>query len=264
MTNTVRSDTLDRVAPLGVRFWDPVEHVFVTDGLVVRVRLAGSRESRAAKANASGIFTVQNLPRLGAAEVGLGDAAYWAKVATLSFVVEVHDSHGQFMPFSFPAQLPARGLFVWTCALASPPVSGWLADGAPLFSAPARAIAPMRAVIRAQMQDAVSGQFAAGAVLGATVGAGEMVRGVADAQGRVAIVLPYPEPLDFPLVGDGSPPPYAPVGGPFSSYTWPVVLAAQYTPATVLPKYPDLCTTLSQPTAQLWGTRSARLSPRRR
>jgi hypothetical protein len=253
MTSVFRSDRVTRVAPLGVRFWDPVEQMPVTEGLLVRVRAAGSRVGRPAVANESAIFTVCDLPGLAVAEHGQGDDPYWAVVVTRSFVVEVEDASGQFMPFSFPAQLPVRGLFVWTCAQASPPQAMGCADGVLLFSAPSRSVSPMRAVIRAQIQEALTGRPAAGAVLSALVGNTPTAVGMADDRGRVAIVLPYPEPIDFPPIAGGMSPPNAPVGGPLSAYTWPASLMVQYARVTPYPRYPDLCTVLSQPAAQLWA-----------
>jgi hypothetical protein len=232
-----------------------VEQTYVTNGLRVNVYPEGSSSSaRRMKPNVSGVFTTHDLPRLRLAEAGAGDDAYWARVSTRSFVVEVSDATGQFMPFSFSAQLPFRGLFVWTCALSSPPATNGLSDGVVLFSAPSRAIAPMRAVIRAQLQDAASGGPAAGAVLSAVIGSWPAVFGVADAQGRVVVLTPYPEPSDFPDVGDWTSPPFAPTGATLASYTWPVALSVQYAGTTAYPAFPDLCTTLSQAPGTLWGT----------
>lgn len=261
MSNFTLLEARTRVCPFGVRFWDAAEQSYVSDGLSVYLRLSGSRVRYATKVNTAGIFFAQGLPGLRAAEQGAGDAAYWASVSTMGFVVEVADSLGQFMPFSFPAQLPARGLFLWSCALSSPPASAGLGDGVPLFSSPSRSVSPMRAVIRAQLQDASTGNPASGAVLSASVGGAPPVLGIADAQGRVAIVMPYPEPSDFPVLGDGSSPPYTPTGAPLTSYTWSVTLGAQYAASTTYPAYPDLCSTLSQPTATLWGDTSGASLP---
>jgi hypothetical protein len=233
-----------------VRFWDPVERAFVADGLVVNVRPANGQRRTLAAANSAAIFVAQDLPFLRSAEQGAGDDAYWASVARRAFVVEVDDTRGRFLPFSFPASLPNRGLFVWSCPLVSPPLPP-LADGVLLFSAPSRPPSPMRAVLRADLQDLATGLPAAGAVLVATIDGARSVSGVADERGRVAIQFPYPEPRDFPPIGDGASPPASPVGSSLASHTWPVVLAGQYAVTSPYPAYPDLCTTLHQPAAKL-------------
>src|SRR5579872_4792860 len=252
MTGARLLESVARVGPLGVRFWDFAEERFVADGLIVRVGLASGGSRITATAGESGIFTARGLPGLNVIEFGDTAAGYWSTTTTKSYVVEVHDPAGRFLPFSFPARLPARGLFVWTCAL-SPPSSG-LSDGVPLFLAPSRPAASMRGVIRAQLQDAATGGDAAGAVLVATIAGSATVTGIADARGRVAIVMPYPEPSDFPIIG--SSPPVVPVGSSLAAYSWPVTLAAQYGRITPYPPYPDLCTTLRQPGATLLGDAS--------
>lgn len=248
-------ESATRVTPLGVRFWDPLERSFVADGLVVNVRLATSARRIPALAGPSGIFYAQDLPFLRAAEQGSGDGAYWGAVTARPFVVEVEDVLGRFLPFSFPAQLPARGLFVWTCALASPFVPAGLSDGVVLFSSPSRPPTAMRATLRADLSDATTGQPAAGAVLVAVVDGTQRVTGIADAMGRVAVMFPYPEPQDFPPTGDVSvSPPVSPTGASLTGHAWPVLLSAQYAPKTgAYPRYPDLCTALGQPSAPLWG-----------
>jgi len=255
MTNVTLLEPATRTVPIGVRFWDAVEQKFIADGLAVNVRLASSQRRTPALANRLAIFYAQDLPFLAAAERGAGDEAYWASVAKLAFVVEVSDANGLFLPFSFPAELPAEGLLAWGCSAASPVVPSGFADGVPLFSAPSRLAPSMRATIRAQLQDATTGLPAAGAVLVATIAGAEQATGIADALGRVAVVFPYPEPEDFPIVGDpsASPPP-GPIGSSLTGQSWPVTLAVRYAAsAAPYPAYPDLCTTLSQPSAQLWG-----------
>ena len=249
-------EAVTRVTPLGVRFWDPLEQAFVADGLSVNVRFATSARRYAATMTSAGVFSAQNLPLLREAERGAGDDAYWAGVATRSFVVEVDDPLGRFLSFSFPALLPARGLFVWSCALASPLVADGPSDGVVLFSAPSRPATPMRAAIRTELRDATTGKPAAGAVLVATVAGGALrVTGIADAQGRVVLLFPFPEPQDFPPIGDvATSPPASPTGSSLAGHTWPVTLSAQYAPSSApYPDYPDLCTTLGQPPSPLWG-----------
>jgi hypothetical protein len=230
----------------------------------VNVRLAASQRRIPAVANKEGVFYARDLPFLAAAERGAGDDAYWAALSSLGFIVEVSDANGQFLSFSFPAQLPARGVFVWSCASASPVVPSSLSAGVPLFSAPSRSEVAMCGTLRAQLQEASTGLPAAGAVLHATIAGTEQATGIADALGRVAMLFPYPEPQDFPPIGDPSASPVAsPTGSSLTGHTWPVTLTVQYAPTTgPYPPYPDLCTTLSQPSAQLLAdTSGAQLGP---
>jgi hypothetical protein len=254
MTTQLPLETFGRVCPLGVRFWDPVERQYVSDGLVVNVRLASSQTRTLATATGARIFAAMNLPFLAVNERGKGDDAYWQRVLAnpLGFVVEVEDLRGRYLPFSFPAQLPNRGLFVWGCPFLSPQGFG-LADGVSLFPAPSYPVASTRAVIRADLQDVDTKQGAAGAVLQAVVDGAVTVQGIADANGRVAIVFPWPEPRDFPPV-DGSPLPAT--GNGYTSHTWPVVLSVRYGAINPYPAYPDLCTSFGQVPAQLWSDAS--------
>jgi hypothetical protein len=134
------SERLTYVAPLGVRFLDPATSRPVADGLVVRA--AG----RPAFANRAGVFVLTGVPGLGVAERGAGDDAYWAEPpARTTVTVDVDDPRGRFLPFSFDADLPARGAFELACG--SPPgVDGPIV----LFSSAARPVPAGCAVVRAE------------------------------------------------------------------------------------------------------------------
>ncbi|MDX6477111.1 MAG: hypothetical protein QOH95_2622, partial [Gaiellaceae bacterium] len=104
------SERLTYVAPLGVRLLDPATSRPFADGLVVQA--AGRR----LVANRSGVFVLIGVPGLGLAERGAGDEAYWADPpARTTVTVEVDDPRGRFLPFSFEAELPARGAFELAC-----------------------------------------------------------------------------------------------------------------------------------------------------
>jgi hypothetical protein len=240
-------EVLARVGPFGVRFWDGAEQRFVPEGLDVRAGLASGGAQIVLAPNPSAIFTARGLPGTGGGEFGDPDDGYWSTVVTRSYRVQVADSLGRFLPFAFQARLPAQGLFVFP---QSPP--GPLADGIELFSSPSRPVTSMRAVIRAELRDVAAGGPAAGAVLAAVVDARSTFTGMADATGKVAIVFPYPEPSDFPVLQTS--PPAAVVGGSFVDHTWPVVLSVRYrSVAGTFPAYPDLAAALVQPPAILQG-----------
>jgi hypothetical protein len=108
------------------------------------------------------------------------------------------------------------------------------------------------AVVRADLWDADADAPAAWAVLEVGAPGGATYHGVADAAGRVAVLLPYPEP---PWHGS-SPPPGSRA---LSDQTWPLELAVRYSPAAASPPLPDpsagvppdLCAVLTQRPATL-------------
>jgi hypothetical protein len=244
------------VAPLGIRFWDEVSARVVFDGLVVEAYADGEPERRvAAVPNRLGVFVLGSLPgsKDPAFELGSGDDALWSQLQTRAFVLEVSDRNGHFQPFTVEQPLPAKGVTVPPCLAASS------AMAVPLFSTPARPAPEATAVVRANLFFAPAGGDpvpAAWAVLEVHVTGQPPARGVADRDGRVAVIFAYPEP-----VASAAPPLSPPeTSGPsLWNQEWTVRLAAFYAPATPAPVIPDLCRTLDQPAAMLWtdarGTR---------
>jgi hypothetical protein len=124
----------------------------------------------------------------------------------------------------------------------------------PLYSSPTRPVSGGMAVLRASLWDAAADAPASWAVLEARVNGQPTARGYADAEGRVALVFPYPEP-----------PPFAPQeppqpATPFTRQEWPVAVFASYRPQVPAPRLPDLKATLAQPRATLWAD-AARSTP---
>jgi hypothetical protein len=246
------------VAPLGLRFWDRVSGTAIGDGLAVTAYPPDNPARRTqALATRSSVYVLRNLPGLHDVESGAGDASFWQRPpARRLFVVEVVDELGRFLPFLFHTELPVRGLFTWTCAqgpalIATP-------GQVPLYSSTGRLAPAGMAVIRADLWDPDladgKGGPAAWAVLEAAFAgpAPLRVRGLADVRGRVALIFPYPEPLGAPL----SPVAGSPLGatGPaLVDQVWDVRLRATYQPSDKPPDIPDLCDTLTQPAADLWG-----------
>lgn len=253
MTTDLRVlERLSRVSPLGVRFQDPVSGGVITDGLQVHV-YAPERPGRRMQAlpNRSGTFVAARLAGAPdpAFEFGSGDDTAWP--AGRPHVVEVVDRSGQFLPFTFDALLPARGLVVPLCAASSPPSAV-----VPLFPASARRVPSGIGVIRAELRfptATASGtelRPASWAVVEARVAGLPPARGVADAEGRVVVMLPYPEPARRPA-RPASPP--FPGGVPLASQEWSVTLDAFFEPLSPVPAIPDLCRTLEQAPAALWA-----------
>lgn len=234
-----------RTALLGVRPWDGATGRAVTDGLT----LTELRHGTAAIPNRSGVFAFHDLPGLRASAFGAGDDAFWASPpAHVELELELVDELGRYLPFRFAAHAPARGLFVESCGPSSPPEVE--VPGVPLFSAPGRVVPGGLASVRADLWDTAADRPAASALLEVTAGPGTTVRGVADAAGRVLVLLPYPEPP----WQTGSPPPTAVA---LSEQTWTLGLAVRYDPALEPGAAPDLCAVLGQPPA----TPLAALSP---
>jgi hypothetical protein len=210
----VERDAVARVAPLGVRFWDSVVCAFITEGLVVSHSWARGTRKRTAIVNHASVFVLAGLPDLHDLEFAdhptltqagarAGDADYWRLIPSLarSYRIDVVDMSGRFLPFWFDAPLPHRGLFelAYGSPLSSPPASR--AGAVPLFSSPARTPPSGAGTVRAQLREP-SGTPAAWALLEVAPVGAQPVRALADEQGRVVAIVPYPAPSSTA----GSPP----------------------------------------------------------
>ena len=245
-------ERLTRVSPLGVRFQDSLSGALITDGLQVHL-YSSERPHRRVQAmpNRSGTFVAPGLAGAPnpAVDFGSGDAATWA--TSSPYIVEVVDRSGQFLPFTFDAWLPSLGHVVPACTASSPP-----STSIPLFPAPARRAASGVSVIRADLRFPVTVDSrtelrpASWAVLEARVAGLPPVRGIADVEGRVVVMLPCPEPLRRPA-RPASPP--FPGGVALASQEWSVTLDAFFEPLSPVPAIPDLCRTLDQAPAMLWA-----------
>jgi hypothetical protein len=163
----------------------------------------------------------------------------------------VRDRERRFLPFTFDAEVPMRGLFADDCGLAPSPPE--LVGTVPLFSAPTRVAPGGTARVSADLWDVGADAPASWAVLEVSAG-GALVRGVADERGRVIVLFAYPEP---PLQPASPPPP--PGSRALSKQEWPLTLAVRYAPASMSPPSPDpasgdppdLCAVLTQTPATL-------------
>jgi hypothetical protein len=108
------------VAPLGLRFRDAATGEFVRGGLSVAVYPADNPSRRAsAFVNNSGVYVVRHADGLREVEFGAGDKAFWdAPPTKRSFTVEVADTEGRFLPYSFQTALPVEGIHTWAWPLA--------------------------------------------------------------------------------------------------------------------------------------------------
>jgi hypothetical protein len=246
-------ESVPRVAPLGLRFWDAVAGAIVRDGLRVVAYQARCSERRVdAVVNRSGVHVFHKLPGLHDLESGEGDKPYWTNLPPdrPSFVVEVTDEDRRFQPCLFEAIPPVRGIFPWQCtSFTSPSVPE---PFVPLYSAPTRQVTAGMAVLRAELWNPIKNEPAAWAVIEVKTAGPTAACGYADAAGRIAVIFPYPEPADFsPPPSGGSPPITA--GPPLTKQEWTLSLHARYAALNPAPKIPDLCNTLMQPAAVLWA-----------
>ncbi len=253
-------ERLTRVTPLGLRLWDAAAHAVVTDGLAVEVFVRGDPQRRvAAHPNRVGTFVVARLPgpRDLAFEFGSGDPAFWAAVTPRPYVIEVRDARGYYQPFIVEQTAPVQGPAVPPCLpLASPPV-----NVVTLFPTASRPVPAGMAVVRAELRTPVGGRDgrpalgpASWALVQVHVGTLEPVRGLADREGRVAVIVPYPEPAAAPA--RPASPPYT-AGPSLGDQEWPVRIDVFYAPVDPAPRVPDLCAVLAQPPAMAWTDAAA-------
>jgi hypothetical protein len=107
------------VAPLGLRFRDAATCEFVRGGLSVTVYPTDDPSRRAsAFVNSSGVYVVRHADGLREVEFGAGDQALWdAPPTRRNFTVEVADTEGRFLPYSFQTALPFEGIHTWSWPL---------------------------------------------------------------------------------------------------------------------------------------------------
>ena len=228
-------DVWSRTTPFGARLRDVVTDRFVADGLRLRAYPNADLRRRPidAKVNHGGVYLLQDLPGLRAAESSDGSDADWAAVTTLPFLLVFDDPAARYLPFSLSPALPVRGLFGVDDG-SSPPRP---APDIPLYSSPTRPPPDACAVIRAELHEAASGAPAAWALVRASIAGTVVATGIADALGRLALFFAFPEPPRPPLT---SPPPAV------AEPVWPVDLQAFYLRPDPVPEIPDLATVLAQ------------------
>jgi len=237
-------ERLTYVAPLGLRFWDPLTEQIINEGLrvsaVPQVNGIYPNLPMEAQAGPSGVYVFHHLPGLRAAESGRGDAAYWSTPPPRrSYVVSVSDARDRFFSMQFTVQAPVKGIFGWD-TLSVPAISPWPRQPAgvvPLFSKPQRPVSRGEAVLRAALIRADNSP-APWALLEAYCQGELVARGLADDRGQTALFFAYP-----PL-GDDSPIQQRP---PLRQQTWPIELRGFFSlAATTANGVPNLEALLSQ------------------
>lgn len=238
------------LAPLGIRFWDVASDSRVDEDLIVRARPAASpREISTAQANRSGIYTFRNLSRLHDVEypatrvLGTG-----APLPSRPYIVDVQDQLGRFVPVAFRVDLPFLGVFP------AGPLGGAPADSTPgffLFSAATRTPPAKLAVARITLLLEATGEPAANAIVELTLPDGSLVNAIADADGQVTAMFPYPAfaaSLATPMTPEQA---RAPA-------TWSLSLRVLFEAARQTPLLPDLppdiAELLQQAPVNIWPT----------
>lgn len=229
------------IAPLGVRFWDVATGAYVSNGLKVTAYPGDARlASTQASLNRSGTYVLHHAWGLREFEMGLCNPQFTeTSPPRRPFTVEVRDEKRFFLPVKFEADLPFAGLFRWQASqerapLDPPPNSA----SVPLYSSTLRPAPAGMAVLRAEIYETPSqeingvrvNQPAAWAMLEARYGGRLLSRGIADEQGRIALIFPYPPPHDSVGSGSISPAGVFAAGLPFLEQEWTIQLQARYEP----------------------------------
>ena len=251
-----RLGSFQRNAPLGIRFWDLAGGTSIVEGLDVHVfPAANPLARRKLRRNANDIYTAldvagqRDFERIVASPRDLpGWQAGTSPAPT--YRVEVTDPLGRFLPTGFDFDLPLAGLLdvssfvpasgpalpLWPDDNAASPTT--LAAKVPLFSAPSRAVPSPLAVVYAQVRVRGTLEIPAWTLLGATIDGQLRGLGLADTQGRVAIMFPYPNPPAQPLTS----PSVAQV-----DFRWTVTLQAWRAATLATPDLADILGQLASP-----------------
>lgn len=252
MTGVRIMEQVSRHCALGIRFWDIAGATSTVEGLEVEIYPRANPHARSvALPNRSGVYVAHTVPNLRRFESS-NDApdVLWA-TALRPYRVKVNDPKRRFLSIEFDADLPSRGLFTWLAPWMSPPqpivLPGeegspppWLLERVPLFSAPSRPVPEPLAVVYAQLREFGGTRAAAWSLLGVGIDGRTRGLGLADEQGRVAVMFPYPEPPRMQLAS----PPEA-----RNDFGWQLELTAfwsQASPAPAVPAFADLGAVLEQ------------------
>jgi len=207
--------------PLGIRLWDLTLNLPIADGLAVNLRRAESNAPAVtAVLTRSGVYAFFGLPGLYAAEHP-GPGGY-GPPRTFRYVVTVQDLLGRYLPAVLVYTLNQTGAVL---VQGSPDATPG-ARVAHLFSAVSRTVPPGVGAVRADLWDYDANQPASWAVLRVQIGGqSETWTGIADAAGRVLVLVPYPVMQALQL---GSPPGTG--QGSITSQSWPLTVEALYSP----------------------------------
>jgi hypothetical protein len=213
------------VSLLGIRFWDLVQDVQVSDADLVVVAWPEDGHGYAVKAfrTLSGIYAFRGLPGLHGLEYpGAYDSA--KEVRPKRFVVKAEDSQQRFLPVVFHVELPdsTNGFLDRNLGLGPSSPPSCIRPPGLLFSAPTRPVPPGLGVIRAQLKEYPTGRDAAHAVMEVEV-KGQHWYGLSTEKGTIAVLFPYPTP-------ENASPPQSTLVSLYKQ-KWKVIIRVYYEPA---------------------------------
>lgn len=253
-------ESFSLVAPLGLCFHDAATGERIGDGLKVEVYPLSQtpwKKRNRALPNRVGVYVLHNAYGLKNFPFGKGDADFWqANPPNKSYIVEVTDELNRFQPFQFTVELPIKGIYQWESIPVSSPSNNLYSI--PLYSAPTRLPLAGMSVIRASLFE-TDEKPAAFAVLEARFEGSLIARGIADGQGRIALIFPSLSPQNNPIVS----PPAQATRISLAEQKWDLDLTLKYQPnifvsspsASVSDEetLPDLKLVLAQADATLWA-----------
>lgn len=262
MTSVLSIEKLSLAAPLGLCFHDAATGERVNDGLNVAVYPATEtteKHRRYAVPNRSGVFVLHKAYGLKNFPFGAGDAEFWSgNQPSKSYIVEVFDVEKRFQSVQFSVNLPVRGIYQWESV---PPVASpnKKLPSIPLYSAPTRKNPGAMSIIRAELRQ-IDRTPASSAILEARFNGGLIARGIADREGRVALMFPTPAPTSNPIVS----PPENSAPTSLAEQKWILDLTVKYQPSVFQFSPPlvaetdagnltDLRLALAQANGKLWA-----------
>ena len=248
-------ESLEVFTPLGLRFFDAALQRSITNNLTVNAwPKNGPKKVTTAQRNRSDVYTFRWLPGMRPVEHRYRDEAFFdASIPQRrDFVVKVSDSTHRFQPVAFEVSLPLpdRGVFL-DFDFGSPPQ--YLPRGIPLFSAPTRRSGERMLAVRATLLDTVNRRPASWALVRIDAPHGRIFRGIADGEGRVAVVFPYPG-LEESFTGS---PASLGNGRRLGERGWDIRISIFYQPSHLVNLHgttvPEYRTVLNQRLATIWS-----------
>jgi len=232
--------------PLGLRFWDPVLNVQVSDHLCVRAWLDKTNYPVInGFRTASGNYAFQGLPGLHNIEYPYKQSPQLPK----KFIVEVKDQMDRFIPAVFSVELPLsyKGLYLSEKLMSFP--------GFYLISSPLRTTQPGLASVRGQLICESTGLPASYALAEVEI-ENRKWYGIADKRGSIAVIFPYPEFKNL----NNNPDPQDKIENPFSLQKWQMNVSIRFSPKSlVFPQgsnIPLLQTIVEQEAGKIWETKT--------
>lgn len=253
-------ESFSLVAPLGLCFHDAATGERVGDGLRVEVHPVSQspwKKRNKAVPNRVGVYVLHSAYGLKNFPFGKGDKDFWQdNPPNKSYIVEVIDELNRFQPFQFTVELPVKGIYEWESIPVSSPSNNLFSI--PLYSTPTRLPLAGMSVIRASLFEN-DGKPASFAVLEARFEGNLIARGIADSQGRIALIFPSLSPQNNPIVS----PPAQATRISLAEQKWDLDLTLKYQPNVFVSSpsasvsddetLPDLKLVLGQANGSLWA-----------